>query len=262
MKIHRKEKPVVDFSLAGKVAVITGASRGIGEEMAKAFAEHGAHCILVSRKQEAVEAVAGAIRDRGFSAEARACHMGRPDQIEKLFDSIRETHGTVNILVNNAATNPHFGAMMDADAGMWDKIIDVNLKGPFFMIQNAVRLMMAAGKGGAILNISSINAESPGLMQGVYSVSKAALVSMTKVFAKELAPFRIRVNALLPGLTDTKFSKALIDTKEIHDYVVQQIPMGRHAEPSEMAGAALYLVSDAASYTTGACLAVDGGILI
>ncbi|MFH1156534.1 MAG: SDR family oxidoreductase [Pseudomonadota bacterium] len=252
---------MVDFSLKGKVAVITGASRGIGEEMARAFAEHGAHCVLVSRKVEAVDAVAQSIRDKGFSAEAQACHMGHPEQIEALFETIRKTHGTVHILVNNAATNPHFGAMVDADEGMWDKIIDVNLKGPFFMIKHAAKLMVASG-GGAILNVSSINAVKPGLMQGVYSVSKAALVSMTKVFAQELAPSKIRVNALLPGLTDTKFSKALIETKEIHDYVVKQIPMGRHAEPSEMAGAALYLVSDAASYTTGTCLAVDGGILI
>ena len=252
---------MVDFSLKGKIAVITGASRGIGRAMAMAFAEHGAHCILVSRKSDLLEGVVGEIRQKGFNAEAIACHMGYEDQIDGLFKTIQERHGRVDILVNNAATNPHFGNMLDADAGMWDKIIDVNLKGPFFMIKKAAPMMMKTG-GGAILNIASINARRPGLMQGVYSVSKAALVSMTEVFAKELAPFKIRVNALLPGLTDTDFASALIKNKEIHDFVVKQIPMGRHAEPSEMAGAALYLVSDAASYTTGISLACDGGILI
>ena len=252
---------MVDFSLKGKIAVITGASRGIGRAMAKAFAEHGAHCILVSRKPDLLEAVVGEIREMGFGAEAIACHMGYEEQIDGLFKTIQDRHGRVDILVNNAATNPHFGNMLDADAGMWDKIIDVNLKGPFFMIKKAAPMMIKTG-GGAILNIASINARRPGLMQGVYSVSKAALVSMTEVFAKELAPFKIRVNALLPGLTDTDFASALIKNKEIHDFVVNQIPMGRHAEPSEMAGAALYLVSDAASYTTGVSLACDGGILI
>lgn len=252
---------MVDFSLEGKIAVITGASRGIGKAMAMAFAEHGARCILVSRKLEAVLSVADEIRDKGFEAEAFACHMGYQEQIQDLFKKLEERYGRVDILVNNAATNPHFGNMLDADQGMWDKIIDVNLKGPFFMIKQAAPLMIKAG-GGAILNVASINAKRPGLMQGVYSVSKAALVSMTEVFAKELAPFKVRVNALLPGLTDTNFASALINNKDIHDFVVKQIPMGRHAEPSEMAGAALYLVSDASSYTTGTCLACDGGILI
>lgn len=252
---------MVDFSLKGKTAIITGASRGIGRSMAMAFAEHGARCILVSRKIDSVAKVAEEIVEKGFEAEAFACHMGYEEQIKELFEIIEKRYGRVDILVNNAATNPHFGNMLDADQGMWDKIIDVNLKGPFFMIKNAAPLMMKGG-GGAIVNVASINAKRPGLMQGVYSVSKAALVSMTEVFAKELAPFKIRVNALLPGLTNTHFASAIIGNKEIHDFVVQQIPMGRYAEPSEMAGAALYLVSDAASYTTGTCLSCDGGILI
>lgn len=255
------EKCTVDFSLEGKVAVITGASRGIGEAIARAFAEHGARCILVSRKLDGVTRVADEIRNLGYKAEPMACHMGHPDQIAEMFDALKQKYSTVDILVNNAATNPHFGGLIDADESMWNKILDVNLKGPFFMIQHAARLMLASG-GGSIVNVASINAVSPGLMQGVYSVSKAALVSMTQVFAKELAPFKIRVNALLPGLTETNFAKVLIDTKEIHDYVVGQIPMGRHAQPEEMVGAALYLVSDAASYTTGTTLTVDGGILI
>lgn len=252
---------MVDFSLEEKTALITGASRGIGFAIAEAYAEHGATVILVSRKEDAVSDAAKKITEKGGKAVAMACHMGYPDKIEALFDRIKKEYGKLDILVNNAATNPHFGGMLDADEGMWDKIIDVNLKGPFFMTKHAVPLMLEAG-GGAVVNVASINAVSPGLMQGVYSVSKSALVSMTKVFAKELAPFKIRVNALLPGLTNTKFAKVLIETKEIHDIAVQQIPMGRHAQPEEMAGAALYLASDAASYTTGISLACDGGILI
>ena len=251
---------MVDFSLTDKIALITGASRGIGEAIAKALAEQGAKCILVSRKPEGLDRVAGEINQAGGQAETMACHAGYLDQIQALFDNVKEKHGKLDILVNNAATNPHFGELISAEESHWDKIMDVNLKGPFFMIQRAVPLMEAAG-GGDILNISSENGIRPAFMQGIYSISKAALISMTKAYAKELAPKKIRVNALLPGMTETKFSEALISNKEIHNYVIQQIPMGRHAQPDEMAGAALYLVSDAASFTTGAYLLCDGGML-
>ena len=251
---------MVDFSLTDKVALITGASRGIGEAIAKALAEKGAKCILVSRKPEGLDRVAGEINQAGGQAETMACHAGYLDQIQALFDNVKEKHGKLDILVNNAATNPHFGELISAEESHWDKIMDVNLKGPFFMIQRAVPLMEAAG-GGAILNVSSINGIKPAFMQGIYSISKAALISMTKAYAKELAPKKIRVNALLPGMTETKFSEALISNKEIHNYVIQQIPMGRHAQPDEMAGAALYLVSDAASFTTGAYIICDGGMI-
>lgn len=251
---------MVDFSLTGKIALITGASRGIGESIAKTLANHGAHCILVSRKPEALDKVAEEINKAGGKAETMACHTGYLEQIQALFDKVKEKFGKLDILINNAATNPHFGELITAEESHWDKIMDVNLKGPFFMIQKAVPLLEAAG-GGAIMNVSSINGVSPAFLQGVYSISKAGIISMTKAYAKELAPKNIRVNALLPGMTDTKFSQAILGNQEIHDYVIQQIPMGRAAQPDEMAGAALYMVSDAASYTTGACILCDGGML-
>ncbi|GBC61176.1 short-chain dehydrogenase [Desulfonema ishimotonii] len=247
-----------DFTLNEKTAIITGASRGIGQAVAEKLAAYGARCILVSRKTDDLEAVADKIRAKGGEAVALACHTGYPDRIAALYETIGERYGRVDILINNAATNPHFGEMRDADARIWDKIIDVNLKGPFFMIQQAIPLMT---EGGAIVNISSVNGVRPGMLQGVYSVSKAALLSMTQVFARELAPRNIRVNALLPGLTDTKFAQAIISSESIRDRTLEQIPMGRCAAPEEMAGAVLYLVSDAASFTTGASLICDGGML-
>lgn len=248
-----------DFNLEGRIAVITGASRGIGLAIAQKLARYGALCILVSRKVENLEAAAAGIRGKGFKAEAMACHTGHPDQIKAMYEKIQEKYGALDILVNNAATNPHFGEMLTADEGIWNKTLDVNLKGPFFMIKYAVPLMKDKG---AIVNVSSVNAIKPGLFQGVYSVTKAALINMTQTLARELAPKGIRVNALLPGLTDTKFASAIISSEEICKYAVDQIPMGRYAKPEEMAGAVLYLVSDAASFTTGASLVCDGGMLI
>lgn len=251
---------MVNFSLDSKIALITGASRGIGEAIAVALADYGAHCILVSRKIDALRDVAERIKETGSKAEAIACHVGHLEQIEALFKEVRDRFGKLDILVNNAATNPYFGDMIDADEGVWDKTNEVNLKGPFFMIQHASRLMMESG-GGSIVNVASVGGLRSGIMQGIYDITKAGLISMTKTFAKELADKNIRVNALLPGLTETKLSRVLIETKEIYDYALRRIPLGRHAQPSEMAGAVLYLVSDAASFTTGTCIICDGGML-
>ena len=251
---------MVDFSLTNKIALITGASRGIGEAIAKTLAAQGAQCILVSRKPEALDKVADEINKSGGRAETMACHTGYLDQIQALFDNVKEKFGKLDILINNAATNPHFGELITAEESHWDKIMDVNLKGPFFMIQRAVPLMEAAD-GGAVLNVSSINGIRPAYLQGIYSISKAAMISMTKAYAKELAAKNIRVNALLPGMTDTKFSAAILGNEEIRNYAIQQIPMGRAAQPDEMAGAALYMVSDAASFTTGTTIICDGGML-
>jgi len=251
---------MIEFSLDNRVAIVTGASRGIGEAIAKTLAAHGAHCVLASRKIEALQAVADAIRKEGGRAEAVACHLGQPDQIASLVEGVKNSHGRLDILVNNAAINPFFGDMLSANEAVWDKTFEVNLKGPFFMIQHAARLMGQSG-GGAIVNVASVNAFVPALFQGIYSITKAAVISMTRAYAKELAGMNIRVNALAPGLTETHFSKALIDNKDIYDYIVKQIPMGRHAQPMEMAGAVLYLVSDAASFTTGHCIVCDGGML-
>ena len=251
---------MLTFDLTDRIALVTGASRGIGQAIAETLADHGAEVILVSRKQEELDAVAAGIREKGGKATAMACNMGDLDGIGALYQSIDATWGRLDILVNNAATNPHFGEMATIGEGAWQKTVDVNLKGPFFMIQKAIPLMQAAGKG-AVVNVSSVNGMRPAPFQGVYSITKGAVITMTRAFAKELAPHGIRVNALAPGFTDTKFSSVLIQSKEIYDMVVGTIPMHRHAEPSEMVGAILYLVSDAASYTTGICLTCDGGML-
>ncbi len=251
---------MVNFSLNGKIALITGASRGIGEAISVTLAGYDAHCILVSRKIEALREVADKIKKNGGKAEAIACHMGHLDQIEALFKEVRDRFGRLDILVNNAATNPYFGDMLGVDEGVWDKTNEVNLKGPFFMTKHAAGLMIESG-GGAIVNVASVNGIRPALMQGVYSITKAGVIAMTKAFAKELADKNIRVNALLPGLTDTNFAKAIMENEMFYDYAVKRIPLGRHSKPIEMAGAVLYLVSDAASFTTGTYIICDGGML-
>lgn len=251
---------MVDFSLKNKIALITGASRGIGEAIAATLSEYGARCILVSRKIQGLEKVKAKIELKGGRADAVACHTGNLNQISDLFAEIENSYGRLDILINNAATSPYFGEMLNADEKAWDKTNNVNLKGPFFIIQHAARLMEKSG-GGAIVNVASINGVSPIPIQGIYSITKAGLISMTKAYAKELAARNIRVNALLPGLTETHFSEAIISNEQIYTAAVRQIPMGRHAHPLEMAGAVLYLVSDAASFTTGTCLVCDGGML-
>jgi NAD(P)-dependent dehydrogenase (short-subunit alcohol dehydrogenase family) len=249
------------FDLTGKIALVTGASRGIGESIAKLLAEQGAHVIVSSRKIDGCQVVVDAITSAGGSAEALACHVGDMDKIVETFEYIKATHGKLDILVNNAATNPYFGDILETDLGAYNKTVDVNIRGYFFMSVEAGKLMRDNG-GGAIVNTASINAIQPGMLQGIYSITKAAVVNMTKAFAKECAVHNIRVNALLPGFTKTKFAGALFDNKDIYDTAMQSVPMNRHAEPDEMAGTVLYLVSDASSYTTGECIVVDGGFTI
>lgn len=246
------------FRLDGKIALVSGASRGIGKEIALGFAEQGARLVICSRKQEALEAVAQEIRGRGAECLPVACHTGSPEQIEALFTRIADTFGGLDILVNNAAANPYFGPVLDADLGVWEKTVDVNLKGYFLMSQAAARMMVKRG-GGSIVNVASIAAFSPPVFQGIYGITKAGVIAMTKSFAKELATSNVRVNAICPGLTETKFSKVLIETPDIYQVALQMIPMKRHAQPSEMVCAAIFLASDASSYVTGAFLAVDGG---
>ncbi len=249
------------FDLTGKVALVTGASRGIGEEVAKMLASHGATVIVSSRKAEACEAVVAAIQTAGGKAEARACHIGEMAQIDALFADIAAAHGRLDILVNNAATNPHFGHITETDLGAFQKTVDVNIRGYFFMSSAGVKLMAKNG-GGSIINVASVNGVVPGGMQGIYSITKAAVIAMTKSFALECAAMGVRVNALLPGATDTKFASALFHNPVILEKALNRIPMKRIAEPSEMAGTVLYLASAASSYTTGACINVDGGYLV
>lgn len=246
------------FDLEGKIALVTGASRGIGESIAKLLGEQGAHVIVSSRKLEDCQSVADSIAAAGGSAEALACHVGNMDDIANCFAHIKSVHGKLDILINNAATNPYFGDILDTDLGAYTKTVDVNIRGYFFMCIEGGKLMRDNG-GGSIVNTASINALKPGPMQGIYSISKAAVVNMTQAFAKECGKHGIRVNALLPGLTKTKFAGALFSNDDIYQSAIANIPLHRHAEPDEMAGTVLYLVSDASSYTTGECIVVDGG---
>ena len=249
------------FDLTGKIALVTGASRGIGESIAKLLAEQGAHVIVSSRKIDGCQVVADAITAAGGSAEALSCHVGNMADIEACFAHIKQVHGKLDIMINNAATNPYFGDILDTDLGAYTKTVDVNIRGYFFMCVEGGKMMRDNG-GGAIVNTASINALQPGPLQGIYSISKAAVVNMTKAFAKECGRHNIRVNALLPGMTKTQFAGALFSNEKIYNQAIAAIPMHRHAEPDEMAGTVLYLVSNASSYTNGECIVVDGGLTL
>jgi NAD(P)-dependent dehydrogenase (short-subunit alcohol dehydrogenase family) len=246
------------FSLENKVALITGASRGIGEEVAKLYAQAGAKVIISSRKLDGLQKVVDKIGDQ---ASAKVCHIGDEDSIQNLVNEIKEEHGRIDVLVNNAAANPYFGHILDTPLAAMKKTIEVNIEGYFLMSQLVGQLMREQG-GGCIINTASVNGVSPGPMQGIYSVTKAAIISMTKAFAKECAPQNIRVNSVLPGLTDTKFASALTQNEKMLKMILPIIPMHRMAQPEEIAPIFLFLASDAASYITGTDIPVDGGLLI
>lgn len=248
----------VSFDLDGRVAVVTGASRGIGESIARTLAEHGARVVVSSRKQSSLDAVAASINEAGGEAFPVACHTGKLDMIDALFNQVMEKYGRVDILVNNAATNPYFGDILNISESAYDKTFEVNTKGYFFMAQRAAKIMVEQKKG-SIVNISSVAGIRASLMQAVYGMTKAAVVLMTKAYAKELGPFGVRCNAICPGLTETHFASVLIETEEIYNIAIESIPLKRHAQPTEIAGAALYLASDASSFTTGSVVVVDGG---
>mgnify|MGYP000942142472 CR=1 FL=1 len=248
------------FDLSGKIAIVTGGSRGIGAAIARGLADHGAHVIVSSRRQEACEEVAADIRAGGGKAEAVACHIGEMAQIDALFDAVEARHGRLDVLVNNAATNPYFGHILDTGPDAFQKTVDVNIRGYFFSSVRAAQLMARNG-GGSIVNVASVNGVMPGANQGIYSITKGAVVTMTKAFAKECGERGVRVNAILPGITDTKFASALVKDDALRGDLEDRLPLHRVAQPEEMAGAVVYLASAAASYTTGVCLNVDGGLL-
>ena len=246
------------FSLEGKVALITGASRGIGEAIARGYAEAGARVVLASRKQEGLDAVAAEIEAAGGHALAVAAHTGDDAAVQRLVERVAEAYGGVDILVNNAATNPHFGPILSAEESHWDKTLDVNVKGYFRLAKACVPWMRARG-GGKIINMASIAGTAPQPGMGVYCVSKAAVLMLTEVLAVELAADNIQVNAIAPGFVKTKFSAAIWDSPALNRATLAGIPQQRMAEPSELVGIALYLASPASSFTTGSTFLVDGG---
>ena len=246
------------FDLSGRVALVTGASRGIGSAIAEALAEHGATVVLSSRKQTDLDAEAERINARyPERATAIAAHAGRPEELEKLVDAVMHRFSRIDILVNNAGTNPYFGPVLGAELAAWDKTFEINLRG-YFILTKLVYHASMEQHGGAIVNISSIGGLRPGIGLGVYNITKAGVIMLTRQLARELGG-KVRVNAVAPGLVRTRFAEALWGNPEILERVLAQNPMGRIGVPDEVANAVLFLASDAASYVNGEVLVVDGG---
>ena len=246
------------FDLTGKVAIITGASRGIGFAIAEAFAVAGVKVVLASRKQEALDKASEKIRSQGGEAFPFSAHTGETESVDKLVSASLTRYGSVDILVNNAATNPHFGPLLTSEESHWDKILDVNLKGYFRLAKACVDSMRQRG-GGKIINLASVAGLSYQQGMGIYGISKAGVLMLTKTLAVELAADNIQVNAIVPGFIQTQFSRLLWETPEIHQKIIARIPQGHIGQPDELTGMALYLASQASSFTTGAVMLVDGG---
>lgn len=250
---------MASIDLKDKVAVITGASRGIGEAIARTFAAHGARVVLASRRIEGVKAVADGI---GAAAHAVAAHTGHEAQCVALVEEAVARFGRVDVLVNNAATNPYFGPMLDTDGGAWLKTFEVNLQGYFWMAREVAKHLQGRGAPGSIVSVASVAGLEAAPFQGVYGATKAAVISMTKTLAFELGASGIRVNAIAPGLVETRLASAIVQNEALVAEVVRKTPLGRYGQPDEIAGAALFLASDASSYMTGQTLVIDGGMTI
>lgn len=248
------------FRLDGKVAIVTGGTRGIGLSIACTFARAGARVMLSSRKSEHVESAVRALRAEGHDVQGLVSNMGTPSDAHELAARTVEHFDGIDIIVNNAATNPIFGPLQQATADAFDKIFNVNVKGPFELCKTAHSIMVERG-GGTIVNISSIGGITPEVGLGLYSMSKSALISLTKVMAQEWGADGIRANAICPGLIKTKFSSALWQDQAIAEKVLAHQPLRRIGVPDDVAGLALFLASDASAYCTGAVYMVDGGYL-
>lgn len=249
------------FDLTGKVALVAGASRGIGAAIAHGLAEHGATVICSSRKQADCEKIAESIRESGGKAVSAELHLGQLSHHDTVLEMIETEFGRLDILVNNGATNPYFGPAHQTSEAAYDKTMDVNLKGPFFLSSKAMPMLMKDG-GGSIVNVASIDGVQPGRMRVVYGMTKAALMNMTKGFAKEYGNQGVRVNALLPGFTDTKLAAGLKKIPGMDRYMQEHLAISRMAQPEEMVAAVLFMVSNEASYFTGQGIVVDGGAII
>ena len=249
------------FDLSGKVALVAGASRGIGAAIAHGLAEHGATVVCSSRKQADCEKVAEAIRDKGLQAISAELHLGELEHHDKVVAMIAKEYGRLDIVINNGATNPYYGPAHEAPVSAYDKTMDVNVKGPYYLSAKSIPLMIKSD-GGAIVNVASIDGIQPGMGRVIYGMTKAAIINMTKGMATEYGDHGIRVNALLPGFTDTKIAAALKADPKMQTYMNENLAIKRMAQPEEMVGAVLYMVSDEASYFTGQGMVVDGGAII
>ena len=256
MSENKRIQPL--FQLDNKVAIVTGASKGIGEAMARGLAEFGAKVVISSRKRESVDAVAESFQNDGLEAIGIAANMGNVEETQTLIDQTVDAYGGIDIIINNAAANPVFGPIQNTEERAFDKILDVNLKGPFELCKKAYPILKQRG-GGSIINISSIGGLTPEHGIGIYSVSKAGLINLTKAMAQDWGSDNIRVNAICPGLIKTKFSEALWGNEPILDRFLQQIPLNRVGTSEDIAGLAVYLASDAAAYCTGGVYLIDGG---
>jgi NAD(P)-dependent dehydrogenase (short-subunit alcohol dehydrogenase family) len=250
--------PNPDLDLTSRRAIITGASRGIGAAIAERFARNGARVALVSRKPDALERVAAKLAALDCETLVVPANMSRADDALGVVPKVVEAWGGVDILVNNAATNPVFGPLVDLSQDAWEKVMATNVTGPFLLSREAAR-QMAAQQAGVIINIASTGGIEPSPMLGAYSVSKAAIIMLTKVLAAELGGRGVRVNCIAPGLVETRFAEVLVNTPEIHDAYVRRAALGRHGQPHEIASAAHFLASDASAYMTGQVMVIDGG---
>ncbi|MCE5210305.1 MAG: glucose 1-dehydrogenase [Deltaproteobacteria bacterium] len=255
------------FSLKDKVAIITGGGRGIGQAIAFAFAKAGAKVVVTSRKAQDLEATANEIKAFGGEAFPLPAHLGKTEEIKKMIDAVMARYGRIDILVNNAGASPAMASILECDDRLWDKLMDINLKGAYFVSQAAANIMVKQG-GGKIINVSSVDGHNPEPGLSIYSISKAGMRMLTKAFAGELLRFNIQVNTISPGPVNTRMMNSHWghlppeEAQKVKEMVEKTLPSGRMGEPDEIAGAALYLASDASSYTTGAEILIDGGLLL
>ncbi len=246
------------LDLAGTIVIVTGASKGIGKEIARSLGELGASIVVSSRNQESVDQAAEELKSEGIKVIAQAAHMGDFRQIQNLVDRTLQEFQALDVIVNNAAINPVYGQILEITESIFDKMMAVNVKGPLELCRLAAPIMKKRG-GGSIINISSIEGLTPSPGLGIYAMTKSALIAISKSLAKELAPDGIRVNAICPGIVDTKFSQTLIQNPEILKKLLATQAIQRVAQPEEMAGLAVFLASKASSYCTGAVFTADGG---
>jgi NAD(P)-dependent dehydrogenase (short-subunit alcohol dehydrogenase family) len=255
------------FSLKGKVAIVTGGGRGIGQAIAFGFAKAGAKVVVTSRKVNDLEATAAEIKAFGGEALALPSHLGKMEEIQKMVKTVMDKYGRIDVLVNNAGASPAMGSVLDSDERLWETVMNVNVKGVYFTSQAVASIMKKQG-GGKIINVASIDGHKPEIMVSVYSISKAACRHITLAFAQELAAYNIQVNTICPGPISTKmmdshwFHLPPEEQKKQKEALAKMLPMGRIGDPDDIAGAAILLASDASNYITGADIVIDGGILL